>query len=73
VVEVTLTDVSVSLPLSFEVEVRIIPEFYPSLTVEVVEVKLTDVSMTPSLSVGVKAKLGDVAVTQLLVETVTAA
>jgi len=49
VVEVKLGDVIRSLPLTVEVEVKIAPEFYPSLTLTV-DVKPGDVAVSQPLS-----------------------
>jgi len=88
VVEVKLGDVVRSLPVAAEVEVKVVPEFYPPLKVEV-EAKLGDVVVEAPLTVEcvvppqvfpsatltqtVDVKLGDVAISQSLTETVTAA
>jgi len=48
-VDIKLGDVVESLPLTVEVEVRVVPEFYPSLT-QTVDVKLGDVSASQTLS-----------------------
>jgi len=88
VVEVKLGDVVRSLPVAVEVEVKIVPEFYPPLEVTV-ETKLGDVVAenslvaeciippqtfpTASLTQTVNVKLGDVALSQTLVEAISAA
>jgi len=87
-VEGKLGDVMLPLPLITEVEAVITPEFYPSLKLSVLA-KPPDVELKPSLtaecivpaqifptnslSATVKAKLGDVTISQTLVETVAVA